>query len=115
VGCAAAVAHAYDEYVCVLRPVVCCRLSADELNLRLNAISQRLTLSLQLIPIQKTKAMDKRLVSFWCGCTKLKPIDVAVQAQLPTYSLPETGRHHPQEHTHAHRVDLCPAVGGLDA
>lgn len=57
-------AHTY-----VLWLVFCalCVAPADELNLRLNAISQRLTLSLQLIPIQKTKAMDKRLVSV-CGC-----------------------------------------------
>lgn len=36
--------------------------AADELNLHLNSISQRLMLALQLIPIQKAKATDKRLV-----------------------------------------------------
>ena len=47
-------------------PHLCaCVAPADELNLRLNAISQRLMLSLQLIPIQKAKATDKRLVR---GC-----------------------------------------------
>ena len=35
---------------------------ADELNLRLNSITQRLTLALQLIPIQKAKAADARMV-----------------------------------------------------
>jgi hypothetical protein len=35
---------------------------ADDLNLRLNAISQRLNLALQLIPIQKAKANEQRLV-----------------------------------------------------
>ncbi len=42
---------------------VCACSAADELNLRLNAISQRLMLALQLIPIQKAKATDKRVVS----------------------------------------------------
>lgn len=37
--------------------------AADDLNSRLNSITQRLMLSLQLIPIQKAKASDKRLVS----------------------------------------------------
>jgi hypothetical protein len=36
--------------------------AADELNLRLNSITQRLTLALQLIPIQKAKATQARLV-----------------------------------------------------
>jgi hypothetical protein len=37
-------------------------LPADELSLRLNSISQRLMLALQLIPIQKAKATNQRLV-----------------------------------------------------
>jgi hypothetical protein len=45
---------------------------ADELNLRLNSISQRLMLALQLIPIQKAKATDKRLVSPGCNSCSAK-------------------------------------------
>jgi hypothetical protein len=37
--------------------------AADELGLRLNSISQRLMLALQLIPIQKATVTNKRLVS----------------------------------------------------
>jgi hypothetical protein len=40
-----------------------CLPPADELGLRLNSISQRLMLALQLIPIQKAKATNQRLVS----------------------------------------------------
>jgi hypothetical protein len=32
------------------------------MNLRLSSIAQRMTMALQLIPIQKAKVMDKRLV-----------------------------------------------------
>jgi len=43
---------------------------SDDLNMRLNTIAQRLTLSLQLIPIQKAKTTHKRLVGvrLWLGC-----------------------------------------------
>eukprot|EP00775_Hariotina_reticulata_P012538 gene12538-12671_t len=34
----------------------------DEMNLRLSSIAQRMTMALQLIPIQKAKVMDKRLM-----------------------------------------------------
>jgi len=37
---------------------------ADTLNMQLSAIAQRLMLALQLIPLQKAKAADKRLVGF---------------------------------------------------
>lgn len=42
--------------------MACPMYAADELNLRLNTITQRLTLALQLIPIQKAKATQARLV-----------------------------------------------------
>lgn len=36
-------------------------INADDINMRLSSIAQRLTMALQLIPIQKAKATDRRL------------------------------------------------------
>lgn len=41
----------------------------DEMNLRLSSIAQRMTMALQLIPIQKAKAADMKLVSRPPYCT----------------------------------------------
>eukprot|EP00879_Flechtneria_rotunda_P014696 GHRR01015357.1.p1 GENE.GHRR01015357.1~~GHRR01015357.1.p1 ORF type:complete len:292 (+),score=92.48 GHRR01015357.1:1374-2249(+) len=53
------VGEVFDD--CAKYGIVRSLINADDINLRLSSIAQRMTMALQLIPIQKAKAQDKRL------------------------------------------------------
>jgi hypothetical protein len=52
--------HLLPPFVFFTSPACLCS-TTDEINLRLSSIAQRMTMALQLIPIQKAKVSDARL------------------------------------------------------